>query len=84
MNMVPLVISIILAYLIGAIPTAYIFGRVLKGIDIRKHGSGNMGATNAFRVLGKGPGIIVLHRPFNRYYQRSDPNYCDRQLLWFT
>ena len=53
-------LAIILTYLIGAIPTAYIFGRVLKGIDIRQHGSGNVGATNAIRVLGKVPGIIVL------------------------
>jgi len=60
MNHLFLAISAILAYLIGSIPVAYIFGRVLKGIDIREHGSGNMGATNAFRVLGKGPGAIVL------------------------
>jgi glycerol-3-phosphate acyltransferase PlsY len=53
-------IGIIISYLIGAIPTAYIFGRVLKGIDIRKHGSGNVGATNALRVLGKKAGITVL------------------------
>lgn len=52
--------AIIAGYLIGSIPTAYIFGRVLKGIDIRKFGSGNVGATNALRVLGKGPGICVL------------------------
>jgi glycerol-3-phosphate acyltransferase PlsY len=52
--------GIIVSYLIGSIPTAYIFGRVLKGIDIRKFGSGNVGATNALRVLGKGPGIAVL------------------------
>jgi glycerol-3-phosphate acyltransferase PlsY len=48
------------AYIIGSIPTAYIFGRVLKGIDIREYGSGNIGATNVFRVIGKGPGIAVL------------------------
>jgi len=52
--------GIIISYLIGSIPTAYIFARVLKGIDIRKHGSGNVGATNALRVLGKKAGITVL------------------------
>ena len=60
MNIVTLIISCILSYLIGSIPTAYLLGRWLKGIDIREHGSGNVGATNAFRVLGKGPGIAVL------------------------
>lgn len=53
-------LGVLISYLIGSIPTAYIFGRVLKGIDIRQHGSGNVGATNAFRVLGKVPGAIVL------------------------
>ena len=60
MSILPLAASIVITYFIGAIPTAYIFGRVLKGIDIRDHGSGNVGATNAFRVLGKGPGVMVL------------------------
>ena len=60
MNLLFLAISVVLAYLIGSIPVAYIFGRLLKNLDIREHGSGNMGATNAFRVLGKGPGTIVL------------------------
>jgi glycerol-3-phosphate acyltransferase PlsY len=46
--------------LLGSIPTAYIFGRLLKGIDIRDFGSGNVGATNALRVLGKPVGITVL------------------------
>lgn len=55
------IISIIaISYLLGSIPTAYIFGRLLKGIDIRKFGSGNVGATNAFRVLGRGWGITIL------------------------
>jgi glycerol-3-phosphate acyltransferase PlsY len=40
------------AYLIGAIPASYIAGRMAKGIDLREHGSGNLGATNTFRVLG--------------------------------
>ena len=54
--------GITISYLIGSIPTAYIFGRILKGIDIRKFGSGNVGATNALRVLGLnwGIGILVL------------------------
>lgn len=55
-----IITGIILSYLAGSIPTAYVFGRLLKGIDIRKFGSGNVGATNALRVLGKGPGITVL------------------------
>ncbi|TBR15174.1 glycerol-3-phosphate 1-O-acyltransferase [bacterium] len=58
--MLQIILAITASYLIGSIPTAYIFGRVLKGIDIRKLGSGNVGATNAMRVLGKWPGIIVL------------------------
>lgn len=52
--------GIITSYLLGSIPTAYLFGRFLKGIDIRKFGSGNVGATNALRVLGRGAGITVL------------------------
>jgi acyl phosphate:glycerol-3-phosphate acyltransferase len=47
------------AYLLGSIPTALIAGRILKGIDIRKQGSGNAGATNTARVLGFKPGLIV-------------------------
>jgi glycerol-3-phosphate acyltransferase PlsY len=58
--MLRIISGIIISYLVGSIPTAYIFGRLLKGIDIRKFGSGNVGATNALRVLGKGPGISVL------------------------
>jgi len=55
-----IITGIIINYLIGSIPTAYIFGRLLKGIDIRQYGSGNVGATNALRVLGKKAGISVL------------------------
>ena len=55
-----LILSVALSYLIGSIPSAYILGRLARGIDIRKHGSGNVGATNAFRVLGPYIGITVL------------------------
>jgi glycerol-3-phosphate acyltransferase PlsY len=53
-------LQLLAAYLLGAIPFAYVAGRLFKGIDIRQHGSGNVGATNVFRVLGKGPGVLVL------------------------
>lgn len=52
-------IFIIMSYLLGSIPSALIVGKLGYKIDIREHGSGNMGATNAFRVLGKKAGIIV-------------------------
>jgi glycerol-3-phosphate acyltransferase PlsY len=48
------------AYLVGSIPTGYLAGRLLKGIDIRQHGSGSTGATNVLRTLGKGPALAVL------------------------
>lgn len=54
------IIAIAAAFLLGGIPFALIAGKVLKGIDIRNEGSGNLGATNAFRVLGPAPGIAVL------------------------
>jgi glycerol-3-phosphate acyltransferase PlsY len=40
------------SYLVGSIPASYIAGRLARGIDLREHGSGNLGATNTFRVLG--------------------------------
>ena len=54
------IVALVVSYLLGSIPTAYLFGRALKGIDIRQVGSGNVGATNAMRVLGKRIGITVL------------------------
>jgi glycerol-3-phosphate acyltransferase PlsY len=53
-------LGLLCSYFLGSIPTAYIFGKTLKGIDIRQHGSGNVGATNAFRILGKTAGTLVL------------------------
>lgn len=47
-----LVVMVLLAYLIGATPTSYLAGRLGRGIDLREHGSKNLGATNVYRVLG--------------------------------
>ena len=55
-----IIVALLASYFLGSIPTAYLFGKVLKGIDIRKVGSGNVGATNAMRALGRGPGVVVL------------------------
>ena len=51
---------LVAAYLLGAIPTAVWVGQAYYGIDVRQHGSGNAGATNTFRVLGKKPGAFVM------------------------
>src|SRR3954451_12003063 len=48
------------AYLFGSTPTGYLAGRLLRGIDIRKHGSKSTGATNVLRTLGKWPALVVL------------------------
>lgn len=58
--MIQILIVVVLAYLLGSIPNSVWIGRGLKGVDLREHGSGNAGATNAFRVLGKPIGTLVL------------------------
>jgi glycerol-3-phosphate acyltransferase PlsY len=58
--MISLLLTIIAAYMLGAVPSSVWIGKVFFKKDIRQHGSGNAGATNTFRVLGVFPGIIVL------------------------
>jgi glycerol-3-phosphate acyltransferase PlsY len=53
------IVGVIISYLAGSIPSAYIAGR-LRGVDLRKHGSGNLGATNVVRVLGAKTGAVVF------------------------
>lgn len=54
-----IVFVLLLAYLIGSIPSGLWVGKVFYGIDIREHGSGNLGGTNTFRTLGKKAGLAV-------------------------
>ena len=54
-----LITLVLLSYLLGSIPTGFLVAKAM-GVDIRTVGSGNIGATNVFRILGKGPGIFVL------------------------
>src|SRR6516165_4398094 len=53
-------VGFVIAYLLGSTPTGYLAGRLLKGIDIREHGSKSTGATNVLRTLGKWPAWAVL------------------------
>ncbi|MDZ5472734.1 glycerol-3-phosphate 1-O-acyltransferase PlsY [Bacillus sp. 31A1R] len=57
--MVEIGIIVLLAYLLGSIPSGLIIGKLFYGKDIREHGSGNLGGTNTFRTLGKRAGIVV-------------------------
>ncbi|GAB4295698.1 MAG: glycerol-3-phosphate 1-O-acyltransferase PlsY [Marinilabiliales bacterium] len=59
-EMIYQIISIVLAYLLGAIPTSVWIGKMFYNVDIRNQGSGNAGATNTFRILGYKAGIPVL------------------------
>ena len=60
MNYLNLTVAILVGYIVGSIPWALIVGKVFYGVDVRKHGSGNLGGTNVLRTLGKVPGISVM------------------------
>ena len=59
-NLIMVGLLVLIAYLLGSIPTGYAIGRFLKGIDIREHGSGSTGATNVLRTINKPAAIAVL------------------------
>jgi len=93
MHIIVNIIIIIVAYLLGSIPTSVWISRSFYNIDIRDYGSGNAGATNTFRVLGVKAGIIVffvdilkgfiavnlIH--FTKYYIPNSGDYINIQLL---
>lgn len=77
--MLSFLLIIILSYLLGSIPSSVWVGKLVKGIDIREHGSGNAGATNTFRVLGWKAGVVVslidLAKGFTAAYYISQIGY---------
>ncbi|MEK6698648.1 MAG: glycerol-3-phosphate 1-O-acyltransferase PlsY [Nitrospirota bacterium] len=60
MNAIPKIITIVIAYLLGAVPFGLLFTRIFSGIDVRSVGSGNIGATNVLRAAGKKAAIFTL------------------------
>lgn len=60
MTLIPGLFSLLAGYLLGSLPSGYLAGRWLMGIDIRREGSGSTGATNVLRVVGKGPALAVF------------------------
>jgi glycerol-3-phosphate acyltransferase PlsY len=68
-----------LSYLLGAVPTAYIFGRLVKGLDIRDYGSGNVGGTNLFRHVGKR--WVVPLGLFEVFVKGAAPVWIGKHLL---
>ena len=87
------ILLILLAYLLGSIPTAVWIGKIFYNIDIREHGSGNAGTTNTFRVLGAKSGVPVFLFDvfkgwaavkliyFSGYYIPESGDYINIQLL---
>ena len=60
MDIALIVVAVLIAYLLGSIPTSIWIGKAIHGVDVREHGSGNAGATNVIRVLGWKTGVPVL------------------------
>lgn len=82
------VLVVVVSYLLGSIPTAVWTGKLLKGLDIREHGSGNAGATNTFRLLGWKPGSFVLIIDFlkgfvSSYYVVQLVDILNLSMGWF-
>lgn len=59
-------LALLASYLLGAVPFGWVLARLLKGVDLRRHGSGNIGATNAMRVLGKPLGFLAFALDFGK------------------
>ena len=65
-DQLPLLGAVVASYLLGSIPFGLVIARVFKGVDLRKHGSGNIGATNVGRVIGKPFGVLAFVCDFGK------------------
>lgn len=79
-SMIWFVLAAMGAYLLGSIPSSVWLGRALKGVDLREHGSGNAGATNAFRVLGKPIGTVVLLMDMLKGFLAVNLSYLQHEI----
>jgi glycerol-3-phosphate acyltransferase PlsY len=80
MNVLIIIATTVVAYLLGSIPTAVWYGQGFFGVDVRQHGSGNAGATNTFRVLGKRAGTVVMLVDVLKGYTAAILS----SILWFS
>lgn len=76
-----ILLSCLGAYLLGSIPTAVWVGKLFFGIDVREHGSGNAGATNTLRTLGKPAGFSVLFIDFAKGFAAASLVYLNTQPM---
>lgn len=65
MTLLPYALGLLLAYLLGSVPFGFLVARA-RGVDIRRLGSGNIGATNVYRTLGRGPGLLTFALDFGK------------------
>ena len=80
MNVLIIIATTVVAYLLGSIPTAVWYGQGFFGVDVRQHGSGNAGATNTFRVLGERAGTVVMLVDVLKGYTAAILS----SILWFS
>jgi glycerol-3-phosphate acyltransferase PlsY len=84
MDILLIICGAIMAYMIGSLPTSVWLGEAYFGIDVRKYGSGNAGATNTFRVLGKKAGIIVMLVDIFKGWTATSLALILYFMVWYT
>jgi len=82
MEIQQLALGALVAYVLGSIPSAVWVGKAMFDVDVREHGSGNAGATNTFRVLGKKAGFLVLFLDFLKGLAASSLLLLQDELIY--